>query len=187
MTPTRPELKFTYEDYLLLPEDKQYELIDGDLFMVPAPSLYHQVVCRRISVALTQFVDDRHLGEVLWAPCDVYLSQFDVVQPDIFFIASERRGIMKEACVQGAPDLMVEIISPSDPKKDRDLKRKLYARFGVREYWIVDPVARSIDVLVREEGDLRGLQTFVAEETLHSSLLPDFQLHLGSVFARQGE
>ncbi|MGI8783042.1 MAG: Uma2 family endonuclease [Acidobacteriota bacterium] len=184
MTPTRPELKFTYEDYLLLPEDKRYELIDGDLCMVPAPSLYHQIVCRRIGVALTQFVDDRDLGEVLWAPCDVYLSQFDVVQPDMFFITSERRGIMKEAFVEGTPDLIVEIISPSDPKKDRDLKRKLYARFGAREYWIVDPAARSIDVLVREEDDLKVLQIFVVEETLKSMLLPDFRLPFGGVFAR---
>ncbi len=182
MTPTKPELKFTYEDYLLLPEEKQYELIDGDLHMVPAPRPYHQTVSGRIEWALRGFVQERGLGEVFYAPCDVYFSRQDVVQPDIFFIASDRLGIIKENYIQGAPDLVIEILSPSSSEKDRELKRKLYALHGVREYWLVDPDAKSIEVLVRREGDLRTAQTFVSEDWLTSPLLQDFRLSLAAVF-----
>src|SRR2546428_5152107 len=101
MTPTKPELKFTYEDYLLLPEEKQYELIDGDLYMIPAPRPYHQVVCGRILVALSNFVNEKALGQLIPAPCDVYFSRYDVVQPDILFIKSERLGIIKDTNIQG--------------------------------------------------------------------------------------
>lgn len=182
MTPTKPELKFTYDDYLLLPEDKRYELIDGDLYLVPAPRTFHQIVSLRIGAALNDFVDKNLLGQVIAAPCDVYLSQHDVVQPDILWISPDRLGIMKEAYVDGAPDLVVEILSPSDPKRDRELKRKLYARFGVREYWIVDPDAKSIDVLTRQEGDLKTVQVFVADDTLTSPLLQEFELSLTVIF-----
>lgn len=182
MNPVRPELKFTYEDYLLLPEDKRYELVDGDLCMVPAPRTYHQIVSGRIQNALYQFVTERNLGVVIDAPCDVYFSRYDVVQPDILFIASDRLGIIKERYIQGAPDLVVEILSPSDPGRDREVKRKLYALYGVREYWIVDPDAKSIEVLRRQEGALHTVQTFVAADSLRSPLLEGFHLSLPPVF-----
>lgn len=182
MTPTKPELKFTYEDYLLLPEDKQYELIDGDLYFIPAPRPYHQIVAGQIGVALHLFVDERGLGKVIHAPCDVYFSRYDVVQPDILFITSERLGIIKETNIQGPPDLAIEIISPSNPRKDRELKRTLYARYGVREYWIVDPDARSMEVFTRQEGDLKLHQTFVADDWLTSPLLEGFRLSLPVAF-----
>ena len=182
MNPVKPELKFTYQDYVLLPEDKRYELVDGDLCMVPAPRPYHQNVCGEIELALRQFVKERKLGQVLDAPCDVYFSQYDVVQPDILFFLSERLGIIKETYIQGAPDLVVEVLSPSDPGRDREVKRKLYSRYGVQEYWIVDPDARSIEVLTRQEGTLSTLQTFVASDSLTSPLLEGFQLHLPPVF-----
>ncbi len=182
MNPVRPDIKFTYHDYLLLPEEKQYELINGELFMVPAPRPYHQVVSLRFKVALSQSVKEHHLGEVLDAPCDVYFSSNDVVQPDILFVSSERLGIIKENYIQGAPDLVIEILSPSSLEKDRELKRKLYSLHGVREYWIVDPDARSVDLLTRQEGELKLLQTYVVDDQLKSPLLQDFQLALKDVF-----
>ncbi len=182
MTPTKPELKFTYEDYLLLPEDKQYELIDGDLYMVPAPRPYHQIVSGRIELALGLFVGERGLGKIIHAPCDVYFSRYDVVQPDILFIQSERLGIIKETNIQGPPDLVIEIISPSNPRKDRELKRTLYARYGVREYWVVDPDGKSIDLFTRQEADLRLQHTVVADDWLTSPLLEGFRFSLPVAF-----
>lgn len=182
MDSTKSDVKFTYEDYLLLPEEKRYELIDGDLYMIPAPRPRHQFISQRIGIPLVQFVEERNLGRVIFAPCDIYLSQQDVVQPDILFISSDRLPIIKEPYIQGAPDLVVEVISPSDPERDRDLKRKLYSRYGVREYWIVDPEAKTIEILTRYEGSLKTFQTFVAEESLKSPLLGDFQLSLPVVF-----
>jgi Uma2 family endonuclease len=182
MKPSGSEIKFTYQDYLLLPEEKRYELIDGDLHMVPTPRPFHQTVSLRIVEALSRFVQQQGLGEIFYAPCDVYLSRHDVVQPDIFFIASNRLGIIKENYIQGAPDLVIEILSPNNPERDRELKRKLYARHGVREYWIVDPDAKSIEVLVRREGSFETVQTFVADDWLTSPLLQTFRLSLTVVF-----
>lgn len=182
MSTTRPGLKFTYEDYLLLPEDKRYELIDGELHRVPAPRPYHQIVSMRIEHALYEFVEGGRLGRLIHAPCDVRFSRYDLVQPDIFFISAERLGIIKENYIQGPPDLVVEVLSPSDPDRDREVKRKLYALYGVREYWIVDPDAKTIEVLTREQGELITSCTFVADESLTSPLLKDFSLPLSPVF-----
>jgi Uma2 family endonuclease len=187
MKPSRSEIKFTYEDYLLLPGEKRYELIDGDLHMVPAPRTFHQLVSVEIMEALNRFVREQGLGRVFSAPCDVYFSRQDVVQPDILFIASNRLGVIKENYIQGAPDLVIEILSPSSEEMDRQLKRKLYALHGVREYWIVNPDAKSIEVLTRQEGDLRIVQTFVADEWLTSPLLEGFRMLLLEVFRPLGK
>lgn len=182
MSDVSPELKFTYEDYLHMPEDRRYELIDGDLLMTPAPSPYHQIVCARIQEAIRHFVDERRLGVVLFAPCDVYFSRHDVVQPDILYIAADRIAMIKQNYIQGPPDLVVEILSPSDPTRDLEIKRKLYARYGVREYWIVDPDAKTIEVLYREGSDWKSAQTFASGDRLASPLLQDFRLDLSGVF-----
>lgn len=178
------QLKFTYHDYVLLPEDKQYELIDGDLYMVPAPTPYHQSIAGRIEFELRRFVKEHTMGEVLHAPCDVYFSQYDVVQPDILYVSSERLGIIKERYVQGPPELVVEILSPSSRDKDRQIKRKLYGRHGVREYWIVDPEAKSVELLTRQETSLETLHTFVDPDLLTSPLLPGFKLQLPTIFEK---
>ncbi|MGH9341095.1 MAG: Uma2 family endonuclease [Acidobacteriota bacterium] len=182
MSDVSPELKFTYEDYALMPGDKRYELIDGDLLMTPAPRPYHQIVAKRIEAALDSFVEERGLGLILYAPCDIYLSRYDVVQPDILFIAKDRLGIVQEKYIRGAPDLVVEVLSPSDPERDRETKRKLYARYGVREYWIADPDVKSIEVMHREQTEWKAIQTFSRADRLVSPLLPDFQLDLSLVF-----
>src|SRR6266498_4123278 len=136
---TPAALRFTYEDYLLLPEDRRYEIIDGDLFMTPAPGTPHQRIVGNLYLRLRQHVDDSGLGEVLCAPCDVVLSPTDVVQPDILFVAAARLSIIGEKYISEAPDLVVEVLSPSTAERDQDLKMKLYARFAVREFWIADP------------------------------------------------
>ena len=175
-------LKFTYRDYLLLPEGDRRELIEGDFYVVPGPSIWHQTIVANLGIALRGFVKRNRLGAVLWAPTDVVLSPESVVQPDILFISNERRDIITEANVSGAPDLVVEILSPSTAERDRELKLTLYARYGVREYWIVDPEDSSVEVMVLEEAGVGSVQRYTSGR-MESPLLPGLEVALDEVFA----
>lgn len=138
------DIKFTYEHYCQLPEGDRYELIEGELLLTPSPTVRHQRVAATMQEALRTFVKANDLGSVFYAPLDVVLSDENVVQPDILFISKERDNIIKEENIQGPPDLVVEIISPSTAERDRSLKKALYGKFGVREYWIVDPEIKQL-------------------------------------------
>ena len=151
MVTQKPRIKLTYEDYRTTPEDKRYELLDGELTMAPAPRTNHQRVQFELGLTLGQFVKDRELGEVFFAPTDVVLSDTDVVQPDILFVSSERAHIITEDNIQDAPDLVIEILSPGTADRDRGFKRALYAQHGVREYWLVGPDSATVTVLALEE------------------------------------
>ncbi len=175
-------LRFTYEDYLLTPEDRRYELLDGDLLLTPAPTPYHQRVAGHLFAALLEFVRSRSLGEVIVAPCDVVLSRFDVVQPDILFVRADRLSIVGEKNVQGAPDLVVEVLSPSTEERDREMKAKLYARSGVRELWIVDPTAKTVELYAGSGGAFRRDALFAVADTVTSPLLPGLEIPLARVF-----
>jgi len=131
--------KYTYEDYLKTPEDKRYELIEGELLMTPSPITSHQRISRKIEFLIEKFVTENDLGEVFYAPYDVHLDDENVVQPDIMFISKGRSKIIGEKNLLGAPDLVVEILSESTAYRDLIQKKKLYAKFGVKEYWIVVP------------------------------------------------
>src|SRR5436305_9026054 len=131
--------KLTYDDYVLIPDDgKRHEILDGEHYVSPSPSLGHQRLVARLFRWLDGFVHPRELGEVLFAPLDVLLSWKDVVQPDLLFISRERAEISTEKNVQGAPDLVIEVLSKSTWNLDQDVKLQRYERFGVREYWLVD-------------------------------------------------
>jgi Uma2 family endonuclease len=180
--PVPASLRFTYEDYLRLPEVRQYEILDGELYMVPAPVPYHQRVSRRLLVPLTLFVEDHQLGVVLDAPIDVVLSATDIVQPDILFVGRERLDIIGETHLTAAPDLVVEILSPATALRDRTTKAKLYARHGVRELWLADVEARTIEILTNAGAGFERRSLFSAVETLTSPLLPGLEIPLVSVF-----
>jgi len=175
-------IKLTYRDYLLLPEDSRYELIEGDLFMVPSPNELHQRISKRLEYELITFVEDRELGEIYDAPFDVVLSTHNVVQPDILFVARERRGIITDKNIQGAPDLIIEILSPGTSDRDLIVKRTLYAKYGVKEYWIVDPVAESIEICRLAQSGMETFQVYLKENTLKSPLLPGLELNLTKIF-----
>jgi Uma2 family endonuclease len=175
-------LRFTYEDYLLLPEDRRYEVVDGDLYLTPAPTPYHQIVSGRIFMLLNQHVRQHGLGEVFFAPCDLVLSKFDVLQPDVFFIAEERRSIIGEKYITEAPDLVVEVLSPSTADRDQVAKAKQYARFGVREMWVADPGAKTIEMLVNSEDGFRQVALHCGDDVVSSPLLPGLEIPLASVF-----
>jgi Uma2 family endonuclease len=175
-------LRFTYEDYLRLPEIRQYEIVDGDLYMVGAPVPNHQRVSRRLLIPLTLHVEERRLGEVLDAPCDVVLSATDVVQPDILFVSKERLGIIGATHITAAPDLVVEVLSPATAERDRTTKAKLYARHGVKELWLADVETKTIEVFTNTGAGFERMARYSATETLKSVLLPDLEISLAAVF-----
>ena len=131
---------------------------------------------------MIQFVTENRLGRVYQAPFDVVLSNMDVVQPDLLFVSNARAHVVTAANVQGAPDLVVEILSPSTAERDRTLKRRLYARHGVSEYWIVDTEARSVTVLLLREGGFEVAGTYGEGDILTSPTLPGFELRVDDIF-----
>ena len=184
MATQRRVVKFTYEDYKHTPEDKRYELLDGELIMVPAPRIAHQRSSREIEIPLATFVTERDLGEVFDAPCDVVLSETDVVQPDILFVSKERSYIITEDNIRGAPDLVIEVLSPSTAQRDRTLKRTLYALHGVPEYWQADSDAKSVMVLTLVNGEYKVAGIYGEGQTLVSPSLPGFALEIDRIFWR---
>ena len=175
---------FTYEDYLRLPDDgRRWEIIRGELLMAPSPIVVHQRILRNLGWVLVAYVEDRGIGEILYAPMDVVLSQTDVVEPDILYISRERNRIILEKNIWGAPDLIVEILSSSTKARDRKAKWALYAEYGVREYWIVDPEARTVEVSALEEDEYRLYAQYEGEDVLTSPMFPDLEIELTRVFA----
>ncbi len=153
----------TWEDVLRMPEDgNRYEFIGGRLYMTPAPVTRHQRVLRRLLSALVRILMDSGRGEVFSAPLLVELpGTEDRVQPDLLFVSNERRAIIGEKQILGAPDNVIEILSPSTAHRDRGIKLDLYARHGVRQYWIVDPVEDVVDVW--HFADEAGYERFSGE------------------------
>ncbi len=182
MATQRRVVKFTYEDYKHTPEDKRYELIDGDLIMVPAPRTAHQITSREIEFLLITFVKENDLGDVFYSPYDVVLSDTDVVQPDILFVSNDRSYIINEDNIRGAPDLVIEVLSPSTAQRDRTLKRTLYALHGVSEYWQADTDAKNVTVLTLEDGEFHVAGIYGEGQTLESPLLAGFTLEIDGIF-----
>lgn len=134
------EVKYTYQDLLTTPDDlHRYELFEGDLVMTPAPNPAHQFAVSNLHRLLSNYAEAHNLGKLLIAPLDVYFDEETVVEPDILFVAKERLHIIDEQKVNGAPDVIIEVISPSTEQRDRGFKFKRYAQEGVKEYWIVRP------------------------------------------------
>jgi Uma2 family endonuclease len=177
-------IKFTYHDYVQLPDDKRYELVEGELFLVPAPNLNHQRILRELGAALHQYLRQHALGEVFFAPCDVVLSDSNVLQPDLIFVSGGRMAVLTEANIQGPPDLVVEILSPSTAPRDLGIKKTLYAKYGVREYWIVDPESKAVTVLSWTETGYRTETVVPQTGMLNSGIFPDLNLSLAEVFGQ---
>ncbi len=144
--------RWTYEEYYRLDDDQRYEIIDGNLLMAPAPDMWHQDWARTIFRLVDQFVRRNKAGEVYFAPVDVVFNSENTIQPDLVFIANANLGIIKQRAIFGTPDLLIELISPSSVRRDRYVKKELYARFGVKEYWIGDPANQSLEILTLKEG-----------------------------------
>ena len=178
----QPAVKLTYDDYCAAPADNRYELLDGELIVVPAPNTKHQRVNRELTTRLDRFISDRGSGELFYAPFDVVLSDSDIVQPDLLFVSREREHMITAENMRGAPDLVIEILSPSTADKDRGKKRTLYGKHGVTEYWLVDPAAETVQIHRLQGETLIPTRTFGREETLRSPLLSGLELHLDDIF-----
>ena len=183
---TAASVKFTYEDFLNFPDDgKRHEIIDGAHYVTPSPNTKHQMVCTNLTAMLWTYLKNHPLGVVFVAPFDVVFSDFSVVEPDLLYISRERGGILTDKHVRGAPDLVVEILSPGTRETDEVTKRKLYERFGVREYWIVDPELETIKVYRRVEAAFPRMAELGADsgDALTTPLLPEFSIPLLDVFS----
>jgi Uma2 family endonuclease len=176
-------MKMTYDEYCLLPEDRnQYELIDGELIVTPSPTRRHQEIVGRLYSRLLVYVESQSLGEVYVAPLDTIFNKYTVLQPDILFVSRERLGEVAKERIEGAPDLVVEVLSPSTVDRDRRRKLAVYSQFGVREYWIVDPESRTMELYQRIGEGLQLTRQFSSGETFESQLLSGFRIGVPSLF-----
>jgi len=173
--------KLTYDDLAAMPEDRnRYEIIDGELYVTPAPNLKHQIVIKKLVGVLDRFVCEHDLGFVIMAPTDVVLSPQNVVEPDVLFVSKSRLQRLTSKNIQGAPDLAVEVLSESSRKTDEITKRHLYERYGVTEYWVVDP---EIDVVKVYRGGTRVAELSLEQnDVLTTPLLPDLEIPLAAIF-----
>lgn len=179
----KEKIRFTYKDYLSLPDDgKRFQVIEGEIYMVPAPAPYHQDIVGKLFVLLRTFVAERKLGWVYFATCDVILSEEDIVQPDLFFISKDNGHIVTERNIQGAPDLVIEILPQFTAKLDKTAKMKLYERSGVKEYWLVDPDRKAIEVLTLKGRSYDSMGVFGIEQSFESVLLKGLKVSLEEIF-----
>ena len=176
-------IRLTYEDYAKTPEDERWELIDGDLILTPSQNIPHQTNQSKLGYYLMRFIKQDDLGDVFFSYADVVLSDTDVVKPDLLFISKERAHILTHANIQGAPDLVVEIISSATARRDWGVKRKLYAKHGVKEYWITDPGNKIVWVMPLTNGVLEIKQTCYLGDTIASSVLAGFTVKVDDIFA----
>lgn len=183
MTTQADHAPHTYRDYLNTPDDIRYELIEGELLvMEPAPTTSHQRVLINLTLMLAPFARDHGLGEVLISPTDVYLSDTNVLQPDLLFVSAARASIITERDTHGAPDLVVEIASPNTRRRDRGIKMEIYARYGVAEYWLVDPATGTVETLRLDEGQMVTTGSYGGSDTFATPLLPGLAVDLKKIF-----
>jgi Uma2 family endonuclease len=183
--PIQPLL--TVEDLEAMPEDgNRYEVIEGELFVSEAPGLTHQRVSLMLTVGLGSYLRDNPIG-CIWPTPGVVFSEISGVIPDIVYVRNERRAeIASGERVEGAPDLVIEIVSPgpANEQRDRIAKKRLYAKHGVKEYWLVDPATQTIETFVLRDSTLQPDVTFGEQDLLVSSLLPGFSCKVEAIFRR---
>jgi len=175
---------YTYADYALLPEGAPYQLIGGKLVMTPAPTTYHQTISTRLLEKFLFFMAGKDIGMIYHAPIDVYFEEKETYQPDIIFITKERLPIIEHAKINGAPDLVVEILSPSTGYYDLKKKARTYARFGVKEYWVADPEDKSIEVYKGQEEKFVLDQRVEEEGKIKSLILDGLEVEAKDIFAQ---
>lgn len=188
--PTSPasDTRLTVDDFLLFPDDgKRHEIIDGVHYVTPSPILRHQAISGRLYLSLGNFLAAHPaLGRVYYAPLDVIFSRYDVVEPDLLVVAGDQLDILTTKNVQGAPALVVEILSPGTRKVDEQIKRRLFERGGVREYWLLDPELDLVKVFRRaDDGGFPRVAELTREngDTLASPVVPGWSIELARLFA----
>lgn len=177
-------IKLTYDEYVGLPNDgKRYEILDGELAVTPAPTTQHQRISRDLQFILHAHARANGLGEVYDAPVDVILAPTTVAQPDLVFVSTECAGIVTQRAIEGPPDLLVEILSPWSLQQDRVTKARLYARFRVPHYWVVDPVARTLEEYRLAGRGYRRAARHQGAATIRTALFPRLDIDFGQVWS----
>ena len=167
-----------------MPDDgRRYQVVEGELIMAPAPNRYHQEILGDLFSTIRSFLKEHRFGKVYVAPFDVFLDEINVLQPDILFVSNARRSVLTKAGADGAPDLVIEILSPSNAALDRVRKRDVYARCGVAELWLISPESRTVQVYRLQEDAAKPVLVRGEHETLESPLLPGLTIDLREVFA----
>ena len=182
MTSITDRKKITYADYLKIEDNNRYEIFNGELLMVPAPSTDHQEISRNIGFLIWNFVKQKGIGKVFNAPVDVVFDDDEVFQPDIIFIKSENQSIIGKNAIQGVPDLIVEIVSPSSTFYDTIEKKDIYRKYGVKEYWIIFPDEKVIEVLSLEKGEYLEFCKSKKEGIVKSKILEGLEINSKDVF-----
>jgi Uma2 family endonuclease len=177
------KIVLTYEDYLLLPNDRnRYEILEGELTVTPAPSTKHQTASGNLFVILAHYIKERGLGRLFYAPTDLILESTSVLQPDLLFVSKAREGIITEKAIEGAPDLVIEIVSPTTSRTDRVTKAQIYARHTVPAYWIVDPEQEAIEIYLLEADGYRLATTLQGKTPMAAPPFTELEIAAGDVF-----
>lgn len=179
--------KLTYQDYLRFPDDgNRHELIDGAHYVTPAPALRHQQIVGDLYFHLRTHIQQHGGGQLFLSPLAVVFTLFDVVEPDLLYVSDARKHILTDKHVQGASDLVIEVISPTTRRRDRGVKLNLYDRKDVAEYWLVDPASNTIRVYQRAKGRLAIVADVSRDDgdSLRSPLFPELSLPLDRVFGK---
>ncbi len=174
----------TARDFERLPEGSPYQLIAGELIMSPSPTFLHQDIILNIAVRLTPFIQKNGLGKVILSPMDVYLTEEDVYQPDLIFIRKENVHLLDpNDRIRFVPDLVIEVLSPSTGSYDYSRKKRIYCECGVREYWIIDPEDRTIEIMVKEGAFYQTVALLRPPDKIESAMFPGFSMKVEEVFA----
>jgi Uma2 family endonuclease len=190
MQPAAPHTRLTYDDFVLFPDDgRRHEIIDGEHYVTPNPNTRHQVLVGRLHFEVESYPRQHPgVGRIFVAPFDVLLSRWDVVEPDLLFVAGDQAEIVTAQNVQGAPALVVEILSPGTRKTDEHVKRRLFERGGVREYWLIDPELDVVKVFRRQaDGSLPRVAELAREahDILTTPLMPALGIRLDDLFTEE--
>ena len=181
MRPYAPPL--TVAEYRNLPETgPRYQLIEGDLCMAPAPNRFHQDISRNLGIILANYLLAHPIGVLYDAPFDVYLTDTDVFQPDLLIVLNENRGILTDAGAEGAPDFVIEILSAKTRQLDLVNKKRVYARMGVKELWIIDPEQKEVAVYRFDQDPAEPVAKLGGQEQISSPLLPSLAIRLSEIF-----
>ncbi len=184
ITVTQKNKIWTYDDYITLPDDLNiYEIIEGELYMAPAPIPKHQKICHNIQRLLGNYLQKNNAGEIYPSPVDVVFDKSNILQPDIIFIARDNLSIVTEKNIQGPPNLVIEILSPSTIRKDRISKLRVYARFEVKNVWIIDPDNQTLEAFeLGKEKNYHLISSIAGEEEFRPSLFPDLIIPLKEIW-----
>ena len=173
----------TVHDYRELPDGPPYfQLIEGEIYMSPSPNWFHQQIITNLAQIFLRYLDKKDIGKIFFAPLDTYLTDLNVYHPDLLFVSNQRRSLLGEHGVDGAPDFVVEVLSPRTARFDRGPKRDIYGRTGVQELWIIDPELKTVQVFRFAESADAPVATYGIEQGFSSPIFPGVAIAVAEIF-----